>query len=900
MSATTTANRSSQQAAVTDGHLVVPLSRAVEETAVGGKARALARLIALDVPVPDGVVVTCAGLERFLEHSGLRSLIDQEPDSDGIRSLIVAAPVPRDLNEQLRAAVQTLGSGPFAVRSSAVGEDGRNTSFAGQFDSILHVNEESLLDAVRACWASCWSARALAYRRAHCVATASMAVIVQRQVDAAVAGVLFTQNPDRNSPHAADMVVEYTSGLADRLVSGEIDPGRLYVSRRFLAVTGEVATAEDANARQMLTPSLVHELSATALQLEETFNGPQDIEWAVAAEGLAIVQARPITTVTPDFRLKAEATESDQNLGQERVLWSNANVAENFPEPISPLLYSIASAGYYHYFRNLGRAFGVSRTRLASMDGPLRTIIGVHRARVYYNLTNIHAVLRMAPFGERLADAFNVFVGAERIADQPAGMHSWRDARRRAGATLEALRIAMAVTWQFLFLPHRLRAFERTADEFAARTTTEALRERRLHELGADLAAFIDIRCHRWKNASLCDTAAAVCYAVLRSLLARGGFDDSTHTRLLRALPGVPSSQPALRLWRLSRLIVDDPALRTLFAESSAATVLASLESDSRFSAFHAEFTQFLATWGFRSSGELMLTTPTLEEQSEPVVALLKQYITAEGDSPEESIARMAVERTAETRMVARALMRRRPWLLLPVLLWLRWTQAAVAARERARLKQALLYTRCRRVALAIGDALVARRQLSDRDGIFMLSWHEIDEVCNGRAMFPRDLSTLVELRRQAHVAESADNPPDSFELAPAGVLPDSVPPSLLPRRNNSRLATASVALRGTTACGGRVSARAAVLAGVHEAHLLQRGDVLVTRQTDPGWAPVFCLVSGLVIERGGMLSHGAIIAREFGLPCIVGVANATQQIPHGAMLSVNADDGVCEIGAVA
>jgi len=249
---------------------------------------------------------------------------------------------------------------------------------------------------------------------------------------------------------------------------------------------------------------------------------------------------------------------------------------------------------------------------------------------------------------------------------------------------------------------------------------------------------------------------------------------------------------------------------------------------------------------------------------------------------------------------VARALMRRRPWLLLPVLLWLRWTQAAVAARERARLKQALLYTRCRRVALAIGDALVARRQLSDRDGIFMLSWHEIDEVCNGRAMFPRDLSTLVELRRQAHVAESADNPPDSFELAPAGVLPDSVPPSLLPRRNNSRLATASVALRGTTACGGRVSARAAVLAGVHEAHLLQRGDVLVTRQTDPGWAPVFCLVSGLVIERGGMLSHGAIIAREFGLPCIVGVANATQQIPHGAMLSVNADDGVCEIGAVA
>ena len=106
--------------------------------------------------------------------------------------------------------------------------------------------------------------------------------------------------------------------------------------------------------------------------------------------------------------------------------------------------------------------------------------------------------------------------------------------------------------------------------------------------------------------------------------------------------------------------------------------------------------------------------------------------------------------------------------------------------------------------------------------------------------------------------------------------------------------------LRGTTACGGQVTARSAVLAGVHEAHLLHRGDVLVTRQTDPGWAPVFCLVSGLVIERGGMLSHGAIIAREFGLPCIVGVANATRRIPHGAVLNVNADEGVCRVEAAA
>jgi rifampicin phosphotransferase len=890
--------------------LVLPLARALTANEAGGKAHTLGRLIALNMPVPDGVVVTCAGLDLFLEATGLRARVDSGLEPEAIRSLVAAAPVPPALEEQIRSAVAPLGRGPFAVRSSAVGEDGSSASFAGQFDSMLHVHDDALMDAVRACWASRWSERALAYQRVHGVNAAAMAVIIQRQVDAAAAGVLFTRNPDACSVNAPDIVVEYGTGLADRLVAGEIDPGRLYLARATLTITDESRTEEQAGARQILTAPLLQQLGAMALRLEESFGVPQDIEWTVSADGrVSIVQARPITT----------RTSADTRAA---VLWSNANVSENFPEPISPLLYSIASAGYYHYFRNLGHAFGVSRHRLAAMDGPLRAIIGVHGARMYYNLTNIHAVLRMAPFGERLAEAFNVFVGVRRVAEQPAGMRTWRNARHRVLAAIEVLRIAASVAWQFMFLPRRLRAFERTADHFASQTTHEALRERPLPELGALLASFIDIRCHRWKNASLCDAAAMVCYALLRHLLARGRFTEATHTRLLRALPGIPSSQPALRLWALSRRIALDPALRALFENNSPAVVLAAVgtpegapyepahaghpfkgadDADSRFASFRAELHDFLTTWGFRSSGELMLTTATLEEEPEPVIVLLQQYIGAAGESPEDGIARMAAERTSETRTVVRSLTRRKPWLVLPTLLVLRWTQAAVACRERARLKQALLYTRCRRVALAIGDALVTGGRLPDRDAIFMLTWQEIDDICSGRAMFPRDLASLTALRRQAHATESAQVPPDTFYLPPAAVFAVTERAARTLRvREASRKGSSDTTLHGTTACGGQVSSRAAVLAGVHEAHRLQRGDVLVTRQTDPGWAPVFCLVSGLVIERGGMLSHGAIIAREFGLPCIVGVANATGAIPHGARVTVNADDGFCRIEAAA
>ncbi len=688
-------------------------------------------------------------------------------------------------------------------------------------------------------------------------------------------------------------------------------PHALYLSRSTGLLTREIGSEETTCVACVRpTDEQLVQLGATAMRLEKALDGPQDIEWAIDQDGhLAVVQARRITATSP--RPSRETAS---------MLWSNANVSENFPEPLSPLLYSIASIGYYHYFRNLGLAFGVSRRRLAAMDPALRTIIGVHGARMYYNLTNIHAVLRMAPFGDRLADAFNLFVGANQIGRQPVGATSWHDRRRRSGQVVELVRIACAVTWQFLFLRRRLRAFERTADEFADRTTHDALRRRALAHLGADMAAFIDIRVRRWKNASLCDTAAMVCYALLRQCLSHDGFGDATHTRLLRALPDVPSSQPAVRLWALSQAIKADEAVYELFANSPAARVLEVLRTEERFEGFRQKLDEFLANWGFRSSGELMLTKPTLEEQPEPVISLLQQYIELTGESPEDSIERQAMERKAETSLILRTLAFRAPGRAALIWLLLRTTQIAVACRERARLKQALLYTRCRRVALRVGEELVRGGQLEKSEQVFMLTWQEIEELCAGRAMFPRGVSDLVAVRGAQHAIESRLTPPDTFSLAegapftstadvlgrvrkdPPYIAGSKDPPYVagckdLPCVAGSE-ATADEPLRGATACGGHVTGPAAVLAGVHEAHRLRRGDVLVTRQTDPGWAAVFCLVSGLVIERGGMLSHGAIIAREFGLPCIVGVKQATSRIPHGAMLTVNADLGMCSVGA--
>jgi pyruvate,water dikinase len=506
---------------------------------------------------------------------------------------------------------------------------------------------------------------------------------------------------------------------------------------------------------------------------------------------------------------------------------------------------------------------------------------------MYYNLTSIHSILRTAPLGEHLTRAFNQFVGAEEVTAPAAG-------DRRAWAVSEALaltRIAAKTAWQYLFLRRRVHAFEHTADEYAAHTHAGRLATRALAELLDDLRAFLDIRCHRWKDASLADAASMVCYALLQRSLAGKG-SSSLHNRLLRALPGVPSTIPPLRLWELSRAIRSDAALLQLFATAEPAVVLETLQHDRRFAGFRSEFEQFLEQWGFRSSAELMLTVPSLQENPIPAIELLKTYSASDGEPPDVAISRQAAERLAETSKLLKGMMRRSPLNAAWVWLLLRWTQRAIAYRERARLKQALLYNRCRVVALAIGERLVRAGILRHQDDIFMLTWQEIVELGSGLAMFPQHIAELISWRRRAHAELAAMHPSDTIRL-PEGQYLAAAWEAASPAHAGED--GPETALCGIGASGGRVTARAAVLADVREAGCIRRGEVLVTRQTDPGWAPVFGLISGLVIERGGMLSHGAIIAREFGLPCVVGVKNATTRIANGTIVTVDGDHGICE-----
>ena len=392
-----------------------------------------------------------------------------------------------------------------------------------------------------------------------------------------------------------------------------------------------------------------------------------------------------------------------------------------------------------------------------------------------------------------------------------------------------------------------------------------------------------------------------VCYGLLQRQLRRWLPDtanENLHNNLLIGLPGLASHAPVEKLWALSRRVRNFPDLAELFSTADIAAIARQLHEQARYAGFVAELDAYLECWGFRSSGELMLTRPSPEENPAQTLELLRSYAALESPSPQQQLAQQAAMRESATTQVCvqlttNVLLRRLPfsraWLFR---LLLAATQGAIRLRERARQKQAKLYVRLRHLILRIGRQLVEMNRIAVCEDIFYLECDEVVALLSGHAMFPHDVGAQVQQRRDEQARLAAMTPPDNFELGWGEYLPQQVNQKMSPEVVTGDMRH----LQGLGVCGGRVSANAIVLADATEAGRMQQGDIVVTRQTDPGWACVFFLARGLVIERGGMLSHGAIIARELGIPAVVGVRHATTRILSGNRLAIDGDRGAVEI----
>lgn len=825
----------------------------------GGKAANLNRLSRLGVRVPPGVCLLSPAYRQHLRAHNISTVVSPGPEAlrdhlASVRAAISGAPLFPELQHAVTTAYP---GGTVVVRSSATAEDLPEASFAGQYDSFLNVTSlAECVDAVKRCWASLWTERAYAYRVQHNIDHdhVRMPVIVQQQVNADMAGVAFSVDPITGS--RLRIVIEACDGLGEALVSGQVAPER-WVWRK---PTLQLLWRDEAECGS-LNRRVAKRLAGQVRRLERQLGGPQDVEWAVEGKKVLLLQARPVTTL------------SAPKSWEEKQVWTNLNTGEVVPDVTTPMTWSLLSGMLFPLFRTV---FG-----LACADITRAPVLGLVAGRAYFNLTTIFST--GYPFWLKFGRGDDVHESLTRAMGGHQGALDVDVAEEDLSD--------MGFTW-FKFVrsvPGSLRAFYRHRPKRVA-AFMAAFEERNRSHLAFDPHSL-----------SSADLAKHVCQTMGQDLrhwdlmfLIAGGlalpvlekaccdwFPEQDTTRFLRlfaAKGDMADSKAGLDLWRLAILARQDPATERHLLSGQRWEEIRSCMAPSFVEAWDA----FMAEHGHHARGELEFINPRWHERPDYILQMVRGYLEcADQVDPLERQERLAVERASLIRDC-------RSQLRNPIKRAIfDWAQAVVSQlacdRENWKNEAVRWIATVRTWLKVLGQALHAEGALSDPEDVFFLTPEELAVVARGDRNL--DFTACVAERRAEYAWNQSQNP------APVVVGPFD------PKKHTARPVGRDTAeLKGVGASPGIVCGPARVILRADEHQTVASGEILVAPFTDPAWTPYFVPAAGVVMDLGGVLSHGSIIAREYGLPAVVNVAHATEVIQTGQIIEVNGDLGIVRV----
>jgi pyruvate,water dikinase len=866
--------------------------------AVGGKAANLGELIRAGLPVPPGVCVTTTAYARVAAGAGLDTVLDAlagtPPDdvaalvalAGRARTAMLSAPVPAAIADAVSDGYARLGHDtPVAVRSSATAEDLPFASFAGQQDTYLNVvGRAGVLAAVARCWASLWTDRAVVYRATNGIdhRGVRLAVVIQRMVDADVAGVLFTANPVTGRRNQA--VIDASPGLGEAVVSGAVNPDHFVVD----TATGEILSRRlgdkriaiharpgggtehveypHAAAEACVTDAQVGALARLGGRVQAHYDSPQDTEWAIDAGGtLWLTQARPITNLYP-------LPDNASPLGGLRVYFC-FSVAQGLYRPITPM--GLAS------FRLI--ATSAARTLGFAVAEPLAGphVFAEAGQRLFIDVTG---VLRSAAGRTLMPRVLDVMEARSAtvlrgLFDHPSlsvTQPSWRPFARRVLRVAVRYRVPLRAVGAVARPDAALRRLAQAPPLPAvAVTATPAQRldlaERILSEEIVPLLPTIM-------------PAAAAGFAMLglAGRLLRPDLEPGDLQTVLRALPHNVTTEMDLALWHLaSRARGDAVAARSLLDESPA-VLAARFRAGTLAPVVQEGLTDFLGAFGHRAVAEIDVGMPRWSDDPRHVLGVLTNYLRLDDPAaaPDALFARGARDAEAMIETLAGRASRHGRIRASLVRGALRRARQLIGIRELPKYYMVRALAEVRRQVAAVGAHLAAGGRITAADDVFFLDLAEARAALDGT-----DLRDVVASRREAYALEERRRRVPRVLLSD-GTEPEAAHPASAPDGS----------LAGTPASAGTVTGIARVVLDPVGAHL-EPGEILVAPSTDPGWTPLFLTAGGVVMEMGGANSHGAVVAREYGLPAVVGVPDATTLITTGQRITVDGTSGTITVG---
>ncbi|MDR2982809.1 MAG: hypothetical protein LBV12_11255 [Puniceicoccales bacterium] len=858
---------------------------------LGGKAGALARLSSEHFPVPEWFVVTPDAFSASINESML-SRLGNEAEAPGLLAHIQPSAEVATAIAQAVARVQAEGgSGLWAVRSSAVDEDGGDHSFAGQLESFLSVPATDISARVADVWRSGFSSRVYAYRRERGLSghPTPPAVLVQRMITADCSGVVFGADPVSGS--RGTVVVSGLYGLGTALVSGDCDADTWRVRRDDTIIdrqvapkpfshrssptgtaegTHQVANPDELVDKPCLNDAEVLQVAALARKLEKKFGRPQDIEWAMQGGKLWLLQSRPITSLAgiPD-------PDGIPNL------WDNSNIAESYNGVTTPLTYSFARGIYEEVYKQFCRIMRVPEVRIEENRDVFPRMLGLIHGRIYYNLLSWYQVLAMLPGYAVNSRFMEQMMGVKeplptRFQPKPAAVARWKDLLGMGNAIL-------GLFWNNFTLPRSIKRFYARLDS-ALNSGETSLEKMRLDELAAHFRNLERQLLTRWDAPLVNDFFAMVFYGLLRHLCKNwcDDTDASLQNNLLCGEGGMISAEPALRVREMAQAIAGNSTLIAALCDGSDCEAESAAWQSAKLAPL---FTAYLDKFGERCIGELKLESLTLHEDPMPLLRsigrLARSGIVGQNQTVNhEQVLREEAEKRVREKLRPRVLRRKLfGWVL-------RHARDRVRDRENLRFERTRLFGRVRRIFMEIGRRLTAEGKLAEPRDIFYLTTTEVLGFIEGTAASV-DLRGMIQLRQVEFAAyREAPAPSDRFETNGAVHVGNT-----FTEQREKTVVPDSDTLQGIGCCPGIVQGRARVILQP-EGAFIEPGEILVAPRTDPGWIMLFPSAAGLLVEHGSLLSHAAIVTREMGIPSVVALPGLTSWIKTGDLVELDGRTG--------
>lgn len=744
----------------------------------------------------------------------------------------------------------------YAVRSSAVGEDGSGNSFAGQMESYLYVKPQDIKARIQDVINSANSERIKFYREKNGLSNddIKVGVIIQEMINSEVSGVAFSSNPTTGKRN--DIVISSVFGLGEGLVSGELNADTFIVEGEKITKKvvekaykivfdkekgfGTTQVENENPSVSSLTDEQIKEIAQKVKEIVKIYGKPQDIEWAYESGKLYILQARPITTL-----------ENIADKSQQEVIWDNSNIIESYSGVTTPLTFSFIKDVYTEVYKQFLLIMGVEQ-ELIEENSDIFQMLGLIEGRVYYNLLNWYRLLRLMPGYEINAGFMESMMGVKQKLNQiPKVKPSKKNKYLRLANLIKSLIVNL------FRLPKDIEKFYKHINETLSPYESGKLEGKSANELVEIYFELESKLMKKWQAPLVNDFYAMIFYGLLKKSLAKIDSNGTLQNDLLTGETGIISTEPIRRIKQISNKICKGE----------------NADNDIK---------EFIEKFGNRCIGELKLETITYKQDPTLLQFIINSYvkqgiIDLEKESAREKEIRHNAEKTVKEKI-------KNP--LFDFIL--KNARLRVKNRENLRFERTRLFGLVRQIFLELGRNFAYENIIETQRDIFYLTKEEIFNYVRGTSV-DVDLKTIIKNRKEEFKTFENKHPSDRFSTF-----------GIVYRANqfiSKDFDTTPVEgdLSGIGACAGIVRAKVKIVHSVAESSGLE-GCIMVAERTDPGWVPLFPISKGILVERGSILSHSAIVAREMGIPAIVGVNNLLSVLKDGDEVEMDGSTGIIRI----